>query len=108
MHVYDICSGRFAKSKNGRTGVMFPILGVIHFRLYIATSQKARWIIASAEYVCGAERKFHQKKMKLLFFLGYEQCLSSLNTNMVPSVRYLLGLDFETYCFVLFFLKKNK
>lgn len=81
---------------------MFLISGVIHFPLYIAKSQKASWIIASAEYVHCAERKFHQKKMKLLFFfLGYEQCLSNFNTNMVLSVRYLLGLDFETFCFLL-------
>lgn len=47
---------------------MFLRSGVIQFPLYIAISQKPNWIIASAEYVHCAERKFHQKKMKLLFF----------------------------------------
>lgn len=60
-----------------QTGSMFLIPAVVLTLLCTAPSQKAGWIIASAELVRGAvtaERKFHQKQMKLLF-LGYEQCL---------------------------------
>lgn len=56
--------------EKGCFGFMFLIPGVILFLPYIALSQEASWIIASAEFVRGAitaERKFHQKQMKLLF-----------------------------------------
>lgn len=68
---------------------MFPIAGATLVWPYIALSQEASRIIVSGECVCGAvtaERKFHQKHMKLLFFfpsfLGYEQCLSNFSNNM--------------------------
>lgn len=84
---------------------MFLISGVIHFPLYITISQKASWIIASAEYVHCAERKFHQKKMKLLFFFWVMNNVCQTSTPIwfcLSDIFWDLTLKPFAFCFDFF------